>query len=93
MRVFKTQQEGLPYAEGQTQPGATPLGVTSGCALAEEEARNHYQGLLQREEKNTPRDGLMCKSYTLLSPRPLKAAAPLIPHIPVLDIFLAHFAL
>lgn len=91
MRVFKNQQEGLPY----NQPGATPLGVTSGPALAEEEARNHYQGLLQREEKNPPRDGLTCTKHTLLSPQhcwqgcpqPPKAAAPLIPHIPALDTF------
>lgn len=82
MSIFKTQQEGLPYAEGQTQPGATPLGVTSGCALAEEEARNHYQGLLQREEENSPRDGLTCKSYTLLSPPASKGSSPSYPTHP-----------
>lgn len=86
MRVFKNQREDLPYTEGQTQPGATPLGVTSGCALAEEEACNHYQGLLQREEKNS--EMVSCAKVThCCPPQPPKAAAPLIPHIPVLDIF------
>lgn len=82
MRVFKNQREDLPYTEGQTQPGATPLGVTSGCALAEEEACNHYQGLLQREEKNSPRDGLTCKSYTLLSPPASEGSSPSYPTHP-----------